>query len=79
MDVCGDLESKNGEDWVSRCRELKVAGAKGRGRSRKTWSECVKMDLHSLGLKKEWTRDRMEWRRLIGGNVQPAQARKHGR
>ena len=63
----GHLERKNGEDWVSRCRELDVAGAKGRGRSKKTWSECVKTDLRSLGLKKEWAQDRMEWRRLIGG------------
>jgi hypothetical protein len=63
----GHLERKNGEDWVSRCREFEVAGAKGRGRSRKTWSECVKTDLRSLGLKKEWAQDRMEWRRLVGG------------
>ena len=28
----GHLERKNEEDWVSRCRELEVAGAKSRGR-----------------------------------------------
>ena len=55
---------------MSRCRELEVAGAKSRGRSKKTWSECVKTDLRSLKLdmKKEWAQDRVEWRRLIGGN-----------
>ena len=64
----GHLERKNEEDWVSRCREFEVAGAKSRGRSRKTWSECVKTDLCSLGLNKERAQDRVEWRRLIGGN-----------
>ena len=75
----GHLERKNGGDWVSRCREIEVAGAKRRGRGKKTWFECVKNDLSSLGLKKEWTQDRVEWRRLIGGTVQPAQAQKRGR
>jgi len=64
---------------VSRCRELEVAGAKSRGRSRKTWSECVKTDLRSVGLKKEWAQDRVEWKRLIGGTVQPVHARKQRR
>jgi hypothetical protein len=64
----GHLERKNEGDWVSDCREFEVAGARGRGRSKKTWSECVKKDLSSLGLKKEWTQDRAEWKRLIGGN-----------
>ena len=62
------LKRKNEEDWVSRCRQLEVAGAKSRGRSRKTWFECVKTDLRSLGMKKAWAQDSMEWRRLIGGN-----------
>jgi len=43
-------------------------GAKGRGRSKKTWDECVRQDLKSLGLKKEWAQDRAEWRGLFGGN-----------
>ena len=64
----GHLERKNEEDWVSCCREFEVAGAKSKGRSRKTWSECVKTDLRSLGMKREWAQDRVEWRRLIGGN-----------
>ena len=75
----GHLKRMNEEDWVSRCREFEVAGAKNRGRSRKTWSECVKTDIRSLGMKKERAQDRVEWRRLIGGTVQPAQARKQGR
>ena len=39
--LCGDLdicilERKNEETLMSRCREFEVAGAKSRGRSRKT-------------------------------------------
>ena len=66
MDVCDGLDMlkhKNAEDWVSRCR---VAGAKSRGRSRKTWSECVKTDLRSLGMKKERAQDRVETFTWVG-------------
>jgi len=40
---------------------------KGRGRSKKTWGECVGQDLKFLGLKKERAQDTAEWRGLIGG------------
>jgi hypothetical protein len=60
---------------VSCCREFEVVDAKGRDRSRKTWSECVKTDMRSLGLK-EWAQDRMERRRLIVGKT--SKPRKHG-
>jgi len=33
---------------VSNCRNFEVVGAKGRGRSKKTWDECVRQDLKSL-------------------------------
>jgi hypothetical protein len=35
----GHVEPKDGEEWVSPCRYLKVEGSKGRGRGRKTWRE----------------------------------------
>ena len=44
----GHLERK----CVNACRVLEVPGDKGRGRSRKTWRECVD-DMHLLGLKRE--------------------------
>ena len=31
------------DDWVSACRGLVVEGTRGRGRSRKTWEQCVGM------------------------------------
>ena len=80
MDVCGGLDICSVRMKKTGCHVvlLEVAGAKSRGRSRKTWSECVKTDLRSLGMKKEWAQDRLEWRRLIGGNRPPVQARKQG-
>ena len=61
--ACG----KKDEDWVKKCLNLSVDGKVGRGRSRKTWSECVKRDMKILGLKVEDTKDRLSWRRKIFG------------
>ena len=33
----GHLERKSVDDWVSACRNVVVAGVKGRGRGRKIW------------------------------------------
>ena len=66
----GHLERKSVDDWVSSCRRLVVEGARGQGRSRKTWEQCVKgHDMKLLGLHSEWAifRD-MLWRDLIWGN-----------
>ena len=41
-------------DWVSACRKVEVAGARCKGRKRKTWYECVKDDMKVLGLHPEW-------------------------
>ena len=38
----GHVERKFDDDWVKRCQKLEVEGKVGRGRSRKTWIECVK-------------------------------------
>ena len=40
----GHLEPKGKDDWVSACRNVFVAGARGRGRGQRTWEECVKLD-----------------------------------
>src|SRR5664279_2665345 len=37
----GHLERKSPDDWVSACRDMEVYGVKRKGRSRKTWGECV--------------------------------------
>ena len=55
----GHVERKDVTDWVSACRNLVVEGHKGRGRSRKTWNECVMADISNVGLRKEDVQDRV--------------------
>ena len=62
------------EDWdgldiwsMSVCRGLVVEGTRGRGRSRKTWEQCVRDDMKLLGLHPEWAVFRDMWRDLIWG------------
>ena len=45
---------KSGDDWVSACRNVVVAGVRCAGRGGKTWYECVKDDMKELGLHAEW-------------------------
>ena len=63
----GHLERKSVDDWVSACRGLVVEGTRGRGRSRKTWEQCVRDDMKLLGLHPEWAIFRDMWRDLIWG------------
>ena len=60
----GHLERKSVDDLVSSCRRLVVEGARGQGRSRKTWEQCVK-DMELLDLHSEWAIFRDVWRDLI--------------
>ena len=60
----GHLERKGSNDWVSSCRNFEVVGAKCQGRSKKTWEECVRLDMKSLSLRTEWAQDRLKWRGL---------------
>ena len=43
----GHVERKIGDDWVSACRNVVVAGVRCAGRGRKTWRECVRDDMMS--------------------------------
>ena len=63
----GHLERKSVDDWVSACRGLVVERTRGRGRSRKTWEQCVRDDMKLLGLHPEWAVFRDMWRDLIWG------------
>ena len=65
----GHVERKNGDDWVSACRKVEVAGARCKGRKRKTWTECVNNDMKVLGLHPEWAVFRDMWRGFISGRT----------
>src|SRR3989442_599939 len=65
----GHVERKEADDWVSRYRNLEMEGGLRKGRSKKTWMECVKKDMKQCGLKKEDVQNRPLWSRSIFGNV----------
>ena len=65
----GHVEHKSGDDWVSACRNVGVAGVNYAGMGRKTWRECVKDDIDELGLHSEWVVFRDMWRSLISGKT----------
>ena len=65
----GHVERKNGDDWVSACRNVVVAGVRCAGRGRKTWRECVKDDMDELGLHSEWVVFRDMWRASYRGEM----------
>ena len=54
----GHLERNYSTDWTSSCRSINIYGRRNRSRSMKTWDECVRQDVKSLGLKKEWALER---------------------
>ena len=63
----GHLERKSVDDWVSACKVLVVEGARGRGKSRKTWEQCVRDDMRLLGLHSECSTLKEMWGDLIRG------------
>lgn len=72
----GHVERMSAANWVSACREIEVAGCRGRGRGRKTWHECVVDDMRRLGVGREAAQDRALWRGTISGK--PSDPRKRG-
>ena len=67
------VERKSGDDWVSACRNVVVAGVRCAGRGRKIWYECVKEDMKMVGLYAEWAVFRDLWRGFIlGGTSNPS-------
>ena len=49
---------KEDNDWVRKCMEYKVKGARARGRPNKTWTEIVQKDCQARKLKREDAMDR---------------------
>ena len=61
----GHVERKDDNDWVKRCITWEVEGIRQRGRPRKTWWDCVKNDVESLGLSQKDAQCRNKRRRRI--------------
>ena len=70
------VERMPAEYWVSRCRSLVVDETRGRGRGRKTWSECLMEDMKVVGLRAVDAQGRSVWKEGI--MRKPSDLRKHG-
>ena len=67
------------EDWVSKSRELKVDGGRGRGRPKKTWKQCVDTDrgkYDMLGIKPD---DKDMWRKCCSSHRPTRASMESGR
>jgi len=62
----GHVLRKEDNDWVTKCMEYEVEGARPRGRPTKTWREIVEKDCKACGLNREEAMDRSRWRKQIG-------------
>jgi len=63
----GHVERKDDNDRVKRCITWEVEGIRRRGCPKKTWWDCVKNDVESLGLFQKDAQSRNKWRRRIKG------------
>lgn len=53
------------DGWLRRCTEIVVDGRRGRGRSRRTWSDCTKEDLRCRRLEGTNVEDRNAWKKAV--------------
>ena len=65
----GHVERKEVNDWVSACRNLEVAGSRGRGRPRVTWIARLDGDMKDIELRSEMAMDQKKWRCGIMGRT----------
>ena len=63
----GHVERKDDNDWVKRCITWEVEGIRQRGCPKKTWWDCVKNNMGSLGLSQNDAQSRNKWRKRIKG------------
>ena len=42
-----------------------MSGSAGRGRSKKTWEEVIKMDLRERRVSKDLARDKLPWKSIF--------------
>ena len=61
------MERKDDNDWVKRYITWEVEGIRQRGRPIKTWLDCVKNDMESLGLSQLNAQFKDKWRQRIKG------------
>jgi len=60
----GHVLQKEDNDWVKKCLEYEVEGARPRGRPKKTWRDLVQKDCQAHKLNREDYMDHHRWRKL---------------
>jgi len=63
----GHVERKDDNYWVKRCITWEVEGIRHRRCPKKTWWDCVKNGMESLGLSQKDVQFRNKWKRRIKG------------
>jgi len=61
----GHVLRKEDDDWVKKCLEYELEGARPRGRPKKTLSEIVEKDCQARKLNREDAIDHNRWRKQI--------------
>ena len=61
----GHVLQNEDNDWVKKCMEYEVEGARPRGRPKKTWTEIVQNDCQAHKLNRGDAVDRNRWRKQI--------------
>jgi len=61
----GYVWQREDSDWVKKCMEHEVEGARPRGRPKKTRTEIVEKDCKARGLNREDAMDCCKWRKQI--------------
>jgi len=56
---------KEDNDWVKKCMEYEVEGARQRGTPKKTWREIVEKDCQARALNREDAMDHIRWIKQI--------------
>ena len=61
----GHVLRKDDNDWVKKCMQYEVEGARPRGRPKKTWRDIVEKDCQARKVNREDAMDRNRWRKQI--------------
>jgi len=61
----GNVLRKKDNDWLMKCMEYEVEGARPRGRPKKTWIEIVEKDCQTCKFNREDAMDHSRWRKQI--------------
>jgi len=61
----GHVLQNEDNDWVKKCMEYEVEGARPRGRPKKTWRKIVEKDCWARKLNREDAMDYSRWRKQI--------------